>query len=306
MTDNDIDHDRHFKQLIETFFWEFIELFIPEVLAYVEKESLDFMPQEILTDITSGDKKIIDILAQVKMKEEEVFFLIHIETQASSKSDFAERMFKYFARLHEKYQLPIYPVALFSFDSPYREESNVYELSFPDRQVLYFSFKSIQLNRLNWKEYLKNPNPVAAALMTKMRIPENERLRVKCECLRMLASLRLNPAKIELILNFLETYLKLNQEENEVYKSELEAIESSQRGAIMTVMNRLVEEGIEQGIDRGKRILALELLNYKFGSSSSKFEERINNLSLENIENLAKSLLDFTTEEDLENWLNNH
>ncbi len=74
----------------------------------------------------------------------------------------------------------------------------------------------------------------------------------------------------------------------------------------MTVMNRLVEEGIEQGIDRGKREMVLRILKRRFRNLSSTFENQINQLSLENLETLGDDLLDFQSEEDLENWLNNH
>jgi hypothetical protein len=32
-----IDHDRLFKELLTTFFWEFIELFLPEITAYQKR-----------------------------------------------------------------------------------------------------------------------------------------------------------------------------------------------------------------------------------------------------------------------------
>jgi hypothetical protein len=59
---------------------------------------------------------------------------------------------------------------VFSFNEPYREEANIYSVEFPHRKVLAFSFEAIQLNRLNWRDFLTQPNPVAAALMSKMRI----------------------------------------------------------------------------------------------------------------------------------------
>ncbi|WP_442994225.1 hypothetical protein [Scytonema sp. PRP1] len=34
-----IDHDRSFKELLTTFFVEFLELFFPEVIAYLEPNS---------------------------------------------------------------------------------------------------------------------------------------------------------------------------------------------------------------------------------------------------------------------------
>ena len=47
----------------------------------------------------------------------------------------------------------------------------------------------MQLNRLDWRAYLRQPNPMAAALMAKMRIEPQDRPKVKVECLRLLATL---------------------------------------------------------------------------------------------------------------------
>ncbi|MFP4300124.1 MAG: Rpn family recombination-promoting nuclease/putative transposase, partial [Spirulinaceae cyanobacterium] len=175
MNAQNIDHDRLFKELISTFFWEFIELFFPEILEYVEQDELTFFPEEVFSDVTTGEKRKIDLLAQVRFQNQDTFFLIHIENQASPQSQFNRRMFNYFARLHQKYTLPIYPIALFSFDTPQRPELDSYEINFPDRKVLEFNFATIQLNRLNWRAFLRQPNPVAAALMSKMQIAPEDR-----------------------------------------------------------------------------------------------------------------------------------
>ncbi len=58
-----IDHDRLFKELLTTFFWEFIELFLPEVAAYLDRESITFMDKEIFTDVTAGERYEADLLA---------------------------------------------------------------------------------------------------------------------------------------------------------------------------------------------------------------------------------------------------
>jgi hypothetical protein len=84
---------------------------------------------------------------------------------------------------------------IFSFDTPKRAEPDTYKVEFPDRKVLEFNFATIQLNRLNWRDYIDRPNPVAAALMAKMNIAKPDRPKVKAECLRLLVTLRLDPAK---------------------------------------------------------------------------------------------------------------
>nr|WP_228021249.1 PD-(D/E)XK nuclease family transposase [Romeria gracilis] len=116
------DHDRLFKELLATFFVEFLELFLPQVANAIDRDSIAFQPQEYFADLTTGETKIIDLLAAVRLAGQDVGFLIHVEAQASSQSDFAQRMFFYFARLHQKFRQRIYPVVVFSFDQPYRPE----------------------------------------------------------------------------------------------------------------------------------------------------------------------------------------
>ena len=111
-----------FKELISTFFIEFLELFLPEIAIDIDKNSIQFLPEEILSDVTAGEKKVIDLLVKVRYKQQETFFLIHVEAQSYTQQYFAKRMFKYFARLYEKYDLPIFPVVIFSFDEPVRPE----------------------------------------------------------------------------------------------------------------------------------------------------------------------------------------
>ena len=152
-----------------------------KIIGKIERSSIQFLPQEVFTDVASGEKKEIDFLAQVCYQQQDTCFLIHIENQSYTETAFAKRMFKYFARLHEKYDLPIYPVVIFSFDEPLRPEPQNYRITFPDLNVLEFQFAAIQLNRLSWRDFLTQPNPVTAALMSKMNIKSEERPQVKAE-----------------------------------------------------------------------------------------------------------------------------
>ncbi|HKV41577.1 MAG TPA: flagellar assembly protein H, partial [Blastocatellia bacterium] len=205
-----IDHDRLFKELISTFFLEFLALFLPRVRAYVQEGSLEFLDKEMFDDITSGDRHEVDLLAKLRFKDEDAFFLVHLENQAQPQANFGKRMHAYFSRLHEKYDLPVYPIALFTFDLPRKEQPGTYRVAFPDRVVLDFCYEAIQLNRLDWRDFVRRENPVASALMAKMDIAPEDRSRVKFECLRLLTSLSqsvpLNKAKMQVILGFVDSY----------------------------------------------------------------------------------------------------
>jgi hypothetical protein len=49
----------------------------------------------------------------------------------------------------------------------------------------------------------------------------NEFFTVKAECLRLLATLRLDPARTRLISGFVDTYLRLNGQEMQVFDEEI-------------------------------------------------------------------------------------
>jgi hypothetical protein len=80
------DHDRIFKELLRTFFLEFVELFLPEALVDLEADSLEFLDKEIFTDVTSGEKHEADLLVKARLRGQPSFFLFHVEAQASTRS----------------------------------------------------------------------------------------------------------------------------------------------------------------------------------------------------------------------------
>jgi predicted transposase YdaD len=301
------DHDRLFKELLSTFFVEFLDLFVPQVSSKIERDSVRFLPQEYFADLTTGEKKIIDLLAEVKLWGEDAVILIHLEAQASSEADFAQRMFFYFARLYQKYGHRIYPIVVFSFDEPLREEPSTHCIEFAGLKVLEFNFAPIQLNRLNWRDYLSQSNPVAAALMAKMQIAPSDRPQVKAECLRLLATLRLDPARVQLISGFVDTYLRLNAQEEGMFQAEIGKLEESEQVGVMQIVTSWMEQGIEQGMERGAeqeaRSLILRLLTRRIGDVPPAHQSQIQSLSLSQLESLGEALLDFSQPDDLVEWL---
>ena len=298
-----IDHDQSFKELISTFFLEFLELFLPEMASTIDPDSIKFLPQEYFADLVGGDEKIIDLLVEVKRAGQETTFLFHIEAQSYSETKLNRRMFYYLARLHQNYVKDIYPIVIFSFDQPYRAEEDTFKIEFPDLKVLEFRFHAIQLNRLNWRDYINSPNPVAAALTSKMKIAKRDRPKVKAECLRLLVTLQLDPAKTRLISKFVDTYLRLNAKEEHMFQAEIDKIGATQKEAIMQVTTSWEARGIEAGIGQERRSLVTLQLEQKIGRLTGTFTDRISTLSLDQLSALAIALLNFNSGDDLNNWL---
>jgi hypothetical protein len=284
---------------------EFIDLFFPEVGSDLDHQSLVFLDKEVFTDVTEGEKREVDLVVRARFREQESFFLIHVENQATAKAGFHKRMFRYFARLNELHDLPIYPIALFSFDEPIRLEPNNYRVEFPNFRVLDFHFRVIQLNRLSWRDFLRQPNPVASALMSKMSMTLEERPRVKLECLRLLATLRLDPARMQLISGFVDTYLRLNAQEQELFQEELATIRPAERERVVQIVTSWMEEGLLQGRREEALSLVMRLVVRRLGTVSPDIQGQIDALSVVDLENLVEAFFDFSTSADLITWLNN-
>jgi hypothetical protein len=300
-------HDHLFKEVLGEFFPEFIDLFFPRVSAYLDPNSLEFLPLETFADLTDGSAFETDLIVKARFREQESFFITHIEHQGEFRTVFDRRMFNYFALLHRDYGLPVYPIVIFSHRSPRQVGDRSYVVEFPDWEVLRFNYRVIRLNHLSWREFVDRPNPVASAFMAKMKIKRQERPDVKLACLRSLARLNLNPAQQRMLSGFIDTYLRLEPPENQILTAQLDRIEArDEKEKIMQIVTSWMEEGIEQGIERGREEQVgtlLYQLRRKLGSVSAEQEALIAQLSFEQLRELGGDLLDFTCDADLNRWL---
>jgi hypothetical protein len=311
-----IDHDALFKELLTTFFAEFLELFFPEMHAYIEPDSITFLDRELFADSVEGRMLEPDLVAKVRLRNperSEAYCLIHLEAQSTPEAAFARRMHKYFSRLFDKHDLPVYPIAIFSYDTPRREEPDTFTISFPGLEVLRFHFQVIQLNRLNWRDFVNKPNPVASALMAKMNIAPQDRRLVKFECLRLMATLKLDRPRMRIIAGFVENYLRLTWEENRQIVRQLGGPDINADQETQETIMRLMElpttwhmVGREEGRAEATESLLLLQLSRRFGSLAEETEAAIRDLTAEVQKELALDLLDFKTLDDLVQWLAAH
>jgi hypothetical protein len=304
----EIDHDQLFKKLIGTFFVEFLELFAPELASYIDPSSLDFLPQEHFTDIIEGEQRVMDLVARVTLKRRpnepdvgKVSVIINCEHESSSIANFDRRLFFYFAQLYREYLEPVYPIVIYSFDAPKKKkEGNQHQVKLPGLKVLEFNYLTIQLNQLSWRDFLKQKNPVAAALMAKMNIDPADRPKAKFECLKAIATLKLDPARMAMLAWFVDNYLVLNQKEEVEFQEKIDKIKPEQaKEKVMEMVTSWSEKGEQR---MGLKMLH-KVLSRRFGTVDTNIDERLQLLSLQQIEDLHDAAYDFNGLSDLLNWL---
>jgi len=291
-----MDHDSLYKKLLTVFFLEFVESFLPGPAKYIDPSSIEFLDKETFAGIRPRRRREMDLVVKVRFKDsQQAFFLIHVEHQSTSPADFPHRMFRYFIRLTEKYNLPVYPVVIFSHDKPDTLVPETYEVAFPDKTVLQFNYTAIQLNRLPWRKFVAQPNPVATALMTRMQIREADRPKVKAECLRLLVTLKLTPDKAELIYVFIENYLKLNADENRIYEREISKLVDQEKDAAMEIISSIRRDAREE-------MLTLQL-QHRFSTLPVAITEKLDKLNGEQLKELGLEIFNFQSLSELEEWL---
>ena len=198
--------------------------------------------------------------------------------------------------LLEKYDLPIYPVVIFSYDRPKGAESARYKVAFPGKTVLQFDYKVIHLNRIPWRQFLKTPNPAATALMIKMKMSAADRPKVRLECLRLLTTLKLDPAKSQLIGRFIDSYLKLTTAEMKKYEREFAALAPEEKEKTMVMYTSWGRKGVLQG----KQELVSRQVRRRFSSVTAETTDRLNQLSSNQLDELGEALFNFASISDLE------
>jgi hypothetical protein len=286
---------------------DFLELFLPEVLKYPDVNSIEFIEQESFSEIIEDERRSVDLLVKARFKGQLTYFLIHVEVQAQRRGWSSKRMFFYFAIQTYKHELPVYPIALFSWDSPRKAEAGQYVVEFPDRRVLEFNFPVIQLNRLNWRDYLNADNAAASALMAKMGVKPAERPKVRAACIRMLIRLKLPRRKWRPITKFIDAYLPLTVAQKKEFSDEISRLKPRERRKAVGYITSWEREGFEKGKLEGRlegRLeLVLELLPRRVGELSATMRKRVSKLSAVQLEGLAKALFDFHSKADLSQWL---
>ena len=305
-----IYHDRLFKELLETFFSEFVEIFFPQVYEAIDLEHIHFLQQELFTDVTRGDKHLVDILVQTRLKEEPGIILVHVENQASIQKEFAERMFVYFSRLYQEHRCRILPIAVFSYPQKHNEP-DCFRLEFPFMPVLDFRFLTLELKKHNWRNYIRSNNPVAAALLSNMGYHKKERVQVKLEFLRMLVHMELDPARMILLTGFFETYLRLNEEEEKQLETEIGKIDIKEAERMMEITTSWEQkgkmagraEGRIEGRAEGQADLLIRLLHKRFTTVPKEVENQVRTLPPERLQQLAEAIFDLKSIDDIKTFL---
>ncbi|RRR71571.1 MAG: DUF4351 domain-containing protein [Candidatus Viridilinea halotolerans] len=270
-----LDHDGIFKQLLSAFLVEFLELFAPDLLAQLDPSELRLLPTESFVNLLDPDRRTADLLIHAKMRGNPSAILIHLEHQAQNDDLLDRRMFRYFARFYDHYDLVVCPVVLCSYPSPRRAAAHSH--------------------RLHWRDYLGHTNPLAAALMARMRIARRERWQVKAAALKQMVGLTLNAEQRRMLAAFISIYLPLKPHESAQFDADVATWQPQVKEPVVEFISEWEQKGIEKGIEKGRCDLLLYQLEHRLGPVPESLRQQITMLTPERLLALSAALFDLTS-----------
>ncbi|BAY34121.1 hypothetical protein NIES2107_60260 [Nostoc carneum NIES-2107] len=315
------DQDSPWKEILEAYFPQAMQFFFPQTAALINwehpHEFLDKEFQQIARDAEQGRRYADKLVKAWHIEGEEIWLLIHIEIQAKPESNFAERMFSYNLRIFDRFGKPAISLAILC-DSDSTWRPNQYSYNYPDTK-LNFEFGTVKLwdYQTRWAELEASNNPFATVVMAHLKTQQTtkklqERKTWKFSLIRRLYEQGWQEKDIRNLYRFIDWVMILPKSLEVEFWEEFKQFEQERTMSYITTGERIgyergreegKQEGIQEGKQEGEQILVLRLLQKRFGELPEQLRLRIQTLSLNQLEELAEALLDFTAIEDLLSWL---
>ena len=270
-------HDQLFKDLLKSFFYDFLTLFLPNVAAGIDPDSITFLDPQTFTDLPQGYLRLADLVADLQASGGQFdMVLVHTEVQGELEAAFGYRMWEYNALLRLRHRKPAISIALLPFLDAGEVRLVAYTETIFGQEYHLLDYWQVGLRGLSADEYL-TATPILAPILASLMRPEGlGRVELKVAIAERLRSSGLDDARLFLAVNFMETYLELDEIEQAAYRARLQAEGTGTMEATkLTWADKILIQGIEQGELSGRRAAAMQLARARFGELPADLEARL-------------------------------
>ena len=287
------DYDSVWKDVLERYLSDFMAFFFPAAHADIDWSQgyrwLDTELRQVVRDAELG-RRHADKLVEVQRRDgEPTLVYIHIEVQSQYEAGFAERMFVYHYRLHDRFHQPIVSLAILGDDRPtWKPTEYSYGLwgceldfRFPVVKLLDYAPERAQLEA--------NANPFATVVLAHLAAQEtrqSDELRAvaKFALTRRLYGLGYARQAILDLYAFIDWLLRLPGDLEDQVWQQIKQFEAEESMSYITTAERKGRaEGRAEGLVEGRAeglvdgiALALEL---KFGADGVALVSEIRQLA---------------------------
>lgn len=266
-----------FPDLLRFFFDDADNIFnMSRGFEFMDKELSELFPELE----KQGGSRFVDMLVKTFLGSgDEEWILIHIEIEAVAGKNFAKRMFQYYYRILDRFEVEIVALAVFT-GLKNQNQAAFYQKNFLGTKITY-EYNTYGIQQHSEKELLAMNNPFAFIVLAAQKallmgkIPEEELGEQRLTIARALIQTKqYDNEQIRRFLYFLKTFVHIeNSEINSKFDREINLLTGKETamGIIETIKMLAKEEGYEKGREEGlekeKVIIRNLLMNSDFGVS---------------------------------------
>lgn len=303
------DYDSPWKDALELYFNDFIAFFFVDVYNEIDwSRSIEFLDkelQQIALEAETG-RRYADKLAKVwKKNGEPGWVLIHVEVQGQPEAQFERRVYTYNHRLFDRDNLLVASFAVLTDDNDtWRPGRFRYELWGCE---IDFKFPVVKLAdyRNRWAELEASDNPFAIVVMAHLKTREtqndpNHRHFWKYYLIRHLYDRGYGRQDVIYLFRFIDWMMRLPDDLEREWIEQIAQLEAERHMQYISTAERFAmqrgeEKGMEKGREEGRKEeairLLLRLLTHQFGEIPTTVQERVQTLTLAQVEPLVDAVL---------------
>ena len=251
-----VSHDKLTRTLMECFFEDLIEIILPDLAETIDWSTLSFEPRESFEKFTRSGGSIPDLVAKVEIDSGEKRLLvlnIEIEARHRSRRGMGLRLWDSLILLYQEHRCPIVSAVVYlSKGKPGVAKETVAEQVGP-LTAWSFDYVSLGLSGLLAEEWLERPQALVGALAAWMGSRKYDAVEKKIRCLDKIVRSDVGERGKYLLANTVETYVKLDAEEEKRYRAHL-SDKKEIREMVITWDDALAyskERGLAEGEKRG-------------------------------------------------------
>ncbi|MBY0232839.1 MAG: hypothetical protein K2W96_26450 [Gemmataceae bacterium] len=276
------DHDQRMKTALREAPLELLALAAPDWAALVESAE-EWLSNELYPDPPTGERRVIDLLAPLKLRRGERA-LLHVEVESGdSVEPLRWRMRRYRPYLKSRFGLPVLSVGVYmsvGLEGIGRDEGRD---EFAGELTDLVRWPYLGLPALDGTVYAGGTNLLGVAMVGLMRVPEAERPRIKAEAmLRVYESGRSDICRF-LFASLIEAYMDF-EDGGPLFKRYNALIRTEKRYETM------LKAGLTT-YERGQRDMVLKQIEVKFGPLPETAQRRLNEWPIERVTAAGLALL---------------
>lgn len=262
--------DLLWKSILEQTFTHFLQFMFPNAhqefdfskpFDYLDKEFESLFPPQA----NGKGVRFVDKLVKVYLKNGgEKYILCHIEVQShKGKGDLAQRMFRYYYKILEKYEVPITAIAILADpDANFRPDK--YQDSYMGTSINY-TFNSYKILDQEEAQLRANSNPFAIVVLTTLmailnkQISDDKLKDIKHDLYDEMMKRKMDKSTRQGLYDFLTYYVHFQNENNlTIFEQEIKT--KLGRSDIMGTQEYLLDKAEKKGIQKGKIAGKIEIL----------------------------------------------